>query len=139
VTAAATITRIDPVTLAQALIRCPSVTPEDRGALGVLVAALEPLGFECQRLRFSAPGTPDVDNLYARWGRPGQGRNFCFAGHTDVVPVGDEKAWTVQPFAADIIDGQLYGRGAADMKSAIAAFAAAAQRFLASRNANLDG
>src|SRR5690606_24545802 len=129
----------DPVTLAQALIRCPSVTPEDRGALGVLEAALTPLGFECRRLRFSAPGTPDVDNLYARWGQPGRGRNFCFAGHTDVVPVGDEKAWTVPPFGAEIIDGQLYGRGAADMKSAIAAFVAAVQRFLAAREGRLDG
>lgn len=137
--AAAATVSLDPVALARALIRCPSVTPEDRGALGVLEGALKPLGFECQRLRFSAPGTPDVDNLYARWGRPGGGRNFCFAGHTDVVPAGDEKAWTVPPFAAEIFDGQLYGRGAADMKSAIAAFAAAAQRFLASREGKLDG
>ena len=138
-TAAATVAQIDPVTLAQALIRCPSVTPEDRGALGVLAAALEPLGFDCRRLRFSAPGTPDVDNLYARWGRPGAGPNFCFAGHTDVVPVGDAKAWTVPPFGAEIVDGQLYGRGAADMKSAIAAFAAAAQRFLAARGGQFGG
>jgi succinyl-diaminopimelate desuccinylase len=122
---------LDPVALAQALIRCPSVTPEDKGALGVLEATLAPLGFRCERLRFSAPGTPDVENLYARWGKGG--RNFCFAGHTDVVPVGDVGAWTVDPFGGDVIDGQLYGRGATDMKSAIAAFAVAAQRFLAAR------
>lgn len=128
---------IDPVALAQALIRRPSITPADQGALGVLQAALEPLGFACQPLRFSAPGTPDVDNLYARWGRAGP--NFCFAGHTDVVPVGDPQGWTVDPFGAEIIDGQLYGRGATDMKSAIAAIAAAAERFLAERGAGFAG
>ncbi|WP_428249949.1 succinyl-diaminopimelate desuccinylase [Ferrovibrio sp.] len=128
---------IDPVALAQDLIRCPSVTPADLGALGVLEAALKPLGFECHRLKFTAPGTPDVDNLYARLGAGG--RNFCFAGHTDVVPVGDRQGWTVDPFGAEIIDGQLYGRGATDMKSAIAAFAAASQRFLAERGPGFDG
>lgn len=135
----------DPVELAQALIRCPSVTPADKGALGVLEQALTGLGFRCERLTFSAPGTPDVENLYARWGAGEIGRmtagtrNFCFAGHTDVVPVGDRAAWTVDPFGAEIIAGQLYGRGAADMKSAIAAFVAAAGRFLASRAGRLDG
>lgn len=114
---------MDPVELAQELIRCPSVTPEDRGALGVLEAALTKLGFACHRLKFSAPGTPDVDNLYARRGTGA--RNFCFAGHTDVVPVGDRKGWSIDPFAAEIVDGQLYGRGASDMKGAIAAFIAA--------------
>ncbi len=123
---------IDPVALAQALIRCPSVTPDDAGALGALAAALEPLGFACHRLRFSAAGTPDVDNLYARWGTGG--RHFCFAGHTDVVPVGDRARWSIDPFAAEIVDGQLYGRGASDMKGAIAAFVAAAERFLAGRD-----
>ncbi|WP_330886776.1 succinyl-diaminopimelate desuccinylase [Ferrovibrio sp.] len=135
---------LDPVRLAQDLIRCPSITPQDGGALGVLEAALTPLGFRCERLRFSAPGTPDVENLYARWGEGEigarqKGPTFCFAGHTDVVPLGDEAAWTVKPFGAEIIDGQLYGRGASDMKSAIAAFAAAAQRFLAARGGRLDG
>ena len=128
---------IDPVALAQDLIRCPSVTPADLGALGVLEATLTPLGFTCHRLKFAAPGTPDVENLYARHGKGG--RNFCFAGHTDVVPVGDRQGWTVDPFGAEIIDGQLYGRGATDMKSAIAAFAAAAERFLAERGAGFDG
>ncbi len=120
---------IDPVALAQSLIRCPSVTPADAGALDTLAAALAPLGFACHRLRFAAPGTPDIDNLYARWGEGHP--HFCFAGHTDVVPVGDRAGWTVDPFAAEIIDGQLYGRGASDMKGAIAAFVAAAESFIA--------
>jgi len=123
---------IDPVALAQQLIRCPSVTPDDAGALTALATALERLGFVCHRLRFSAPGTPDVDNLYARWGTGG--RHFCFAGHTDVVPVGDRAGWSIDPFAAEIVDGQLYGRGAADMKGAIAAFVAAAEGFVAGRD-----
>ena len=128
---------IDAVDLARALIRCPSVTPEDGGSLATLQAALEPLGFVCRRLRFSAPGTPDVDNLYARRGaaRP----NFCFAGHTDVVPPGDAGAWSADPFGAEIRDGMLYGRGAADMKGAIACFAAAASRVLARRGDGLGG
>jgi len=128
---------IDALELARALIRCPSVTPEDAGALGVLEAALKPLGFSCHRLRFSEAGTPDVENLYARAGTGG--RNFCFAGHTDVVPVGNEKAWTVNPFGAAVVDGVLYGRGASDMKGAVAAFAAAASRFLARRDDGFDG
>ncbi len=134
---------LDPVDLSQALIRCPSVTPADQGALGVLEAALVPLGFRCERLKFSAPGTPDVENLYARWGAgpigQQEGPNFCFAGHTDVVPVGDAAAWSVEPFKAEIRDGQLYGRGATDMKSAIAAFVAAAGRFIAARDGKIPG
>lgn len=119
---------IDPIALTQALIRCPSVTPQDAGALGVLEAALKPLGFDCKRLRFDAAETDSVDNLYARLGtgRP----NFCFAGHTDVVPPGDTAAWRHPPFAAEVHDGMLFGRGAADMKSAIAAFAAATARYV---------
>jgi len=119
---------LDSVTLTQALIRCPSVTPLEGGALTVLEDALKPLGFVCHRLPFSAPGTPDVDNLYARFGSSGP--NLCFAGHTDVVPVGDEAAWTHPPFGAEIHDGVLYGRGAVDMKTGIACFAAAVSRFL---------
>src|SRR5215471_11296640 len=116
-------TTVNPIELAQALIRRPSVTPDDAGALGVLEEALKPLGFACQRLRFEDKDTPPIENLYARLGtaRP----NFCFAGHTDVVPVGDRAAWKRDPFAAEIDGGTLYGRGAADMKSAIAAFVAA--------------
>ena len=117
---------VDAVELARALIRCPSVTPADAGALDVLQRALEAVGFTCHRLPFSAPGTPDIDNLYARLGTAGP--NFCFAGHTDVVPVGSREAWSVDPFGAEIIDGHLYGRGASDMKAAIAAFVAAAAR-----------
>ena len=118
----------DPVALAQALIRCRSVTPDDDGALAVLERALGGMGFACQRLRFEAPGTAPVENLYARIGTTAP--HFCFAGHTDVVPPGDAKLWRADPFAADIRDGVLYGRGAVDMKSAIAAFVAAAGRHL---------
>ena len=117
---------VDAAALAQALIRCPSVTPADAGALGVLEAALTPLGFTCHRLRFEEAGTAPVDNLYARLGDAGP--NLCFAGHTDVVPPGERKGWTVDPFAGTIQDGRLYGRGAADMKGAIAAFVAAVAR-----------
>jgi succinyl-diaminopimelate desuccinylase len=122
-------TSIDPVALSQDLIRCRSVTPQDGGALAALERVLTPLGFACHRLRFEEPGTAPVDNLYARIGT--QGPNFCFAGHTDVVPPGDAKLWTHDPFGAVIQNGTLYGRGAADMKSAVAAFAAAAARYLA--------
>ncbi|PWC34613.1 succinyl-diaminopimelate desuccinylase [Azospirillum sp. TSO35-2] len=118
---------IDPVALAQDLIRCPSVTPRDDGALGVLEAALSPLGFTCHRLRFEQEGTEPVENLYARLGT--QGPNFCFAGHTDVVPPGD-RGWTVDPFAGAVMGGRLFGRGAVDMKGAIAAFVAAVSRRL---------
>jgi succinyl-diaminopimelate desuccinylase len=117
---------IDPVSLAQDLIRRPSVTPQDAGALDVLAEALTSLGFSCHRLRFDDKDTPSVDNLYARLGKDAP--NFCFAGHTDVVPPGDATLWRHDPFAAEIHDGILYGRGAADMKSAIAAFVAAVAR-----------
>jgi succinyl-diaminopimelate desuccinylase len=119
----------DPIALSQALIRCPSVTPADAGALSVLEAALTPLGFACHRLRFEEADTAPIENLYARIGT--QGPNLCFAGHSDVVPGGDVKLWRHDPFAALIEDGTLYGRGAADMKSAIAAFIVAASRYLA--------
>jgi len=118
---------LDPVALAQALIRCPSVTPKDAGALDVLEAALKPLGFSCHRLVFEEAGCAPIDNLYARIGTSAP--LFCFAGHSDVVPPGE--GWRSGPFAAEIRDGVLYGRGAADMKTAVAAFAAAAARHLA--------
>ncbi len=127
----------DAVELTRALIRCASVTPADGGALAVTSAALERLGFNCHRMTFSAPDTADVDNLYARLGD--RGPNFCFAGHTDVVPVGDADAWSLEPFAADIRDGILYGRGATDMKGAVAAFIAAADIFLAKHGGQFDG
>ena len=121
-------TTVDSLALAQALIRCRSVTPADGGALSLLSAELSALGFACHPLRFAAPGTPEIDNLYARWGSGPP--NFCFAGHTDVVPPGDDAAWASGPFAAEVRDGRLYGRGAADMKSAIAAFVGAAADFI---------
>ena len=116
-----------PLALARALIRCESVTPVDGGALNVLQEALQTLGFTCYRLPFEEPGTARVDNLYARRGEGAP--NFCFAGHTDVVPTGDRAGWTRDPFAAHVEDGVLYGRGASDMKGAIAAFVAAVARF----------
>jgi succinyl-diaminopimelate desuccinylase len=119
----------DPVALAQALIRCPSVTPADEGALAVLEDALKGLGFRCHRLTFEEPGTASIGNLYARLGESAP--NLAFAGHTDVVPAGDLAAWRVDPFAGAVQSGQLYGRGAIDMKGAIAAFVAATARFLA--------
>jgi succinyl-diaminopimelate desuccinylase len=123
-----TISPKDPVALTQALIRCPSVTPDEGGALSLLESVLRPAGFTCHRTTFSEPGTPDVENLYARIG--GRGPNLCFAGHTDVVPPGDLKAWTVPPFSGEVRDGQLWGRGAVDMKGGIGAFVAAAMRYL---------
>ena len=119
---------IDPIELSQRLIRCPSVTPIEGGALDELQAVLERIGFKCTRLVFSEPGTPDVDNLYARIGEDGP--NFCFAGHSDVVPPGLSSEWSGDPFSGMIADGKLFGRGSSDMKSAIAAFVAAAERFI---------
>jgi len=109
---------LDPVALAQDLIRRPSVTPADAGAMDVLQSALEGIGFTCRRMKFG-----EIENLYARRGL--QGPNLCFAGHTDVVPAGDAGAWKAGPFEAQIKDGVLFGRGAADMKGAVAAFVAA--------------
>lgn len=117
---------IDAVQLARELIKRPSITPKDEGALEVLARALEGLGFTCERMAFADGGKPQVENLYARLGTGAP--NFCFAGHTDVVPVGD--GWTVDPFSAEVIEGRLYGRGAADMKSAIAAFASAVSQYV---------
>lgn len=116
------------VALTQALIQCPSVTPEEGGALRLIADILASHGFETHLLRFSADGTPDIDNLYARWGRGAP--YLLFAGHTDVVPVGDETKWSAPPFAGLIRDGKLYGRGATDMKGGVAASIAATLRFL---------
>lgn len=120
---------LDPVEFTANLIRCQSVTPAEGGALDLLQQALEGLGFICRRLPFSDERTPDVDNLYARYGTAQP--NFCFAGHTDVVPTGPVEEWSVDPFKAEIRDGKVIGRGAADMKGAIAAFTSAAERFIA--------
>jgi len=118
-------TAVDPVALTADLVRCPSVTPEEGGALVLLQDLLEGAGFTCARVDRGG-----VSNLFARWGDKGHARTFGFNGHTDVVPLGDEAAWTMQPFGAEIKDGFLYGRGATDMKSGVAAFAAAAVDFV---------
>lgn len=120
----------DPVPLAQALIRCRSVTPADDGALDIVQRALEPLGFACTRLAFG-PDDYRVDNLFARRGAGGP--HLCYAGHTDVVPPGDVAAWTGDPFSGEVRDGKLFGRGACDMKGGIAAFIAGLTDYLAAR------
>jgi succinyl-diaminopimelate desuccinylase len=117
--------------LCRALVRCRSVTPEDGGALGVLEAVLKEAGFATYRVKFSDPGTPDIDNLYARAGTSVP--FLVFAGHTDVVPAGDAAKWRFDPFAAELADGAVWGRGAADMKGGVAAFVAAACAFVARR------
>ena len=119
----------DPVEIASALIRCRSVTPAEGGALAYLEKLLKGAGFEVERVKFSEVGTADVENLYARIGKASP--NLVFAGHTDVVPIGDEKSWKHPPFGGEIDGGMLYGRGAVDMKGAIACFAAAALDFVA--------
>lgn len=118
----------DPVAHAQALIRCPSITPDQAGALDYMENVLSQAGFRCQRLPFQTGDGPRVDNLYARIGTASP--HICFAGHVDVVPPGDEQAWTRPPFAAEIADGVLYGRGAVDMKGGLAAMLAAVMRHL---------
>jgi succinyl-diaminopimelate desuccinylase len=119
----------DAVSIASDLIRCPSVTPADAGALGVLERLLTDAGFTCHRVTFSEAGTADVDNLYARIGS--EGPHLTFAGHTDVVPPGDESAWSVGAFSGDVKDGFLHGRGAVDMKGGIACSVAAVLAHLA--------
>jgi len=123
----------DPVINLQALIRCPSVTPAEGGALAALEAALAPLGFRTERMVAKAEGTPDVENLYARIGT--EGPHLMFAGHTDVVPPGDEGAWSYPPFGAEIANGMLFGRGAVDMKGGIACFVAAVARHIEKQGA----
>jgi len=112
---------LDPVDLTAKLIQCPSITPEEGGALILLQNLLEDAGFDCTRV--DRNGT---SNLFARWGQKGHVKTFGFNGHTDVVPLGDKAAWTTAPFGAEVKDGKMYGRGAVDMKSGVAAFAAAA-------------
>ena len=131
----------DVVELTRTLVRCESVTPREAGALQHLERTLAPLGFRCERMDFTEAGTDDVANLYARIGQDkfGNGKHFCFAGHSDVVPVGDLSSWTIGPFAAELSGGYLFGRGAADMKGAIAAFTEACARFLARRGRDFGG
>ncbi|MBR0739905.1 succinyl-diaminopimelate desuccinylase [Bradyrhizobium liaoningense] len=122
----------DALSIARDLIRCPSVTPADAGALGVLEKLLSAAGFACHRLTFSEEGTADVDNLYARIGS--EGPHITFAGHTDVVPPGDESAWSVGAFSGEVKDGVLHGRGAVDMKGGIACSVAAVLEHLAAND-----
>lgn len=116
---------VDPVELTAKLIRCPSVTPAEGGAIALLDGILSKAGFTCTRVDRGG-----IANLYARWGKQGANRAFGFNGHTDVVPVGDAEAWRFEPFGAEIRDGFMYGRGACDMKSGVAAFVAAAVDFV---------
>jgi succinyl-diaminopimelate desuccinylase len=118
-------TPLDPVALTAALIRCPSVTPAEGGALQLLERELSAAGFACTRVDRGG-----IANLFARWGARGANRSFGFNGHTDVVPVGEAAAWTQDPFGAAVVDGWMYGRGATDMKSGVAAFVAAAVDFV---------
>lgn len=120
--------KIDSLQLAKDLMACPSVTPKDNGALDVLQAALESLGFTCERKIFEEADTEAVDNLYARLGDAAP--NICFAGHTDVVPPGDIDAWTSHPFKPEVRGEMLYGRGAVDMKAAIACFVGGVSNYL---------
>jgi succinyl-diaminopimelate desuccinylase len=127
----------DAVSIARDLIRCPSVTPADAGALGVLENILKGAGFEVHRVTFSEPGTADIDNLYARIGSAAP--HISFAGHTDVVPAGDETAWSQGAFSGEVKDGLLYGRGAVDMKGGIACSVAAVLEYLAASGGKPKG
>lgn len=119
---------INEVFLARDLVRCKSVTPKDDGAINIVAKNLKKLGFKCQFMEFKEKGTPQIKNLYAKIGK--NSPNFCFAGHTDVVPVGDLKSWTVNPFGGVIKNQKLIGRGISDMKGSIACFIAAVSEFL---------
>lgn len=127
----------DPIALARDLVRCPSVTPAEGGALGVLEKALKPAGFTVHRMVFSEPGTPDIENFYARIGTAAP--HLMFAGHTDVVPTGPEALWSHPPFAGEIANGTLFGRGAVDMKGGIAAAIAATLDYLAANGGKPKG
>src|SRR5690242_3054750 len=127
----------DALSIARDLVRCPSVTPADAGALGVLETILKAHGFDVHRVTFGEPGTADIDNLYARIGS--EAPHITFAGHTDVVPPGDESAWSHGAFSGEVKDGYLYGRGAVDMKGGIACSVAAALDYLRSRDQSQGG
>ena len=127
---------INEVSLAKDLVKCQSVTPKDDGAINVVAKSLKKLGFKCQIMEFQEKGTAKIKNLYARIGKSSP--NFCFAGHTDVVPVGDLKSWTVNPFGGVIKNQKLIGRGVSDMKGSIACFISAVSEFL-KKNKKLKG
>lgn len=130
-------TPFDPVAYTRDLIRCPSVTPDEGGAISYLARVLSEAGFEVHRPVFTEADTPDIENLFAAIGSGA--KHFCFAGHTDVVPPGNEADWVHAPFSGKIVDGKLFGRGAADMKGGVAAFLAATQQFLAETGPRFDG
>src|SRR6185312_7301410 len=127
----------DPVAITRELVRCPSVTPAEGGALKYLKTVLKAAGFTVHRMTFSEPGAEDVENLYARIGNGAP--NLVFAGHTDVVPPGDEKSWKHPPFAGETDDAELFGRGAVDMKGGIACAVAAALDHLAANGGKPKG
>jgi len=127
----------DALSITRDLVRCPSITPADAGALGVLEKLLKVAGFETHRITFSEAGIADVDNLYARIGS--EAPHISFAGHTDVVPPGDEKAWTVGAFSGEVKDGFLYGRGTVDMKGGIACSVAAVLQYLSQHGGKPKG
>src|SRR3569832_1642440 len=127
----------DALSIARDLLRCPSVTPADAGALGVLETLLKGAGFACHRVTFSEPGAADIDNLYARIGTTGP--HISFAGHTDVVPPGDESAWSLGAFSGEVRDGYLYGRGAVDMEGGIACSLAAVLDNLRDHDGETEG
>ncbi|MEY4791112.1 MAG: succinyl-diaminopimelate desuccinylase [Pseudomonadota bacterium] len=127
---------INEVSLAKDLVKCKSVTPKDDGAINIVAKNLKKLGFKCQIMEFQEKGTAKIKNLYARIGKSSP--NFCFAGHTDVVPVGDLKSWTVNPFGGVIKNQKLIGRGVSDMKGSIACFVSAVSEFL-KKNKKLKG
>jgi succinyl-diaminopimelate desuccinylase len=127
----------DALSIVRDLVRCPSVTPADAGALGVLERLLGGAGFDVHRVTFSEPGTADIDNLFARIGT--EAPHLVFAGHTDVVPPGDEAAWTLAPFSGEVKDGMLYGRGTVDMKGGIACSVAAVLQYLAANGGKPKG
>ena len=127
----------DPIALTQALVKCPSITPKDKGALDIVQNHLAFLGFKCTRLPFSDQNSYDVDNLFATIGS--KGKHLAFAGHTDVVPPGNENSWKHPPFSATIDGDRLYGRGSEDMKSNIACFMSATREFIFKNGKNFDG
>ena len=131
------VTTADPATLARDLLRCPSVTPAEGGALGLIEGILKPVGFDIHRVTFTEPGTAPVENLYARIGDTSP--HLVFAGHTDVVPPGEQAKWTHPPFAGEVVGGTLYGRGAVDMKGAVACALAATLDHLAARGGKPKG
>jgi len=127
---------IDEIRFTQELIKKPSVTPKDLGAMNIVVKHLKKLGFKCKLMSFQEKGTDKIINLYAKYGN--QSPNLCFAGHTDVVPTGDVSSWSTNPFGAKIKKGYLYGRGVSDMKGGIGCFIAAVSQFL-KENKNFKG